>query len=166
MKQYYNHYLQADEKRFIEEVAVAAIKEDYTKKHFLIEERGVIRYKSFVSPDSNPVKDIQYDNGSPVKQICSVDSMMLEYIHKLCGNDELALQRAKAHLGDFLKYAKAWARLAYKEAVSEDYKELQTDLHSIFERAEKNPSYEEHFMDADIRNLSFRLKQQLGIKMP
>jgi hypothetical protein len=96
-----NEFIQKGEQDFIDAVVQAILKNDASKQHYLIEDRGIIHYVAF--PIEERVGDIVRSDGTSVKALCIFGKELIKDFHLKAGNDDLS---------------KPWARKAVKYVIS------------------------------------------------
>ncbi|WP_067730938.1 hypothetical protein [Oceanobacillus damuensis] len=113
-KKDYRDYIQKGERDFINSVVKAIIKKDISKKHYLLDDKGIMRYKSFVIDDKSSNMEFKYEDGTPVKVVCIFGEELIKDFHIKAGNDDLAIPWAKRAVKSVIGHGKKVAKTVYK----------------------------------------------------
>lgn len=108
-------FRQPAEKEFTDVVVKAILKNDTSRKHYLIDDKGRMRYESFLLEAIKGSFDVRYENGDSVKMVCVFGKELISDFHFKAGNDELALPWARKAVGKVIEHGKKVAAIAYNQ---------------------------------------------------
>ena len=103
--------LQKGEHDFIENVVKAIVSNDLSKKHYLLNDRGMMKYESVKIDDQDEDVDVEfrYENGEPVKIVCVFGKELIKDFHYKAGSDDLAAPWARRSVKLVIEHGKTVA---------------------------------------------------------
>jgi len=101
-----NNNAQKGEHEFIENVVKAIIANDSSRKHYLLDDKGIMLYKSVEWSEMDSDIEFRYENGGLVKVFCVFGKELIENFHHKAGKDDLSVPWARRSVKKVIKHGK------------------------------------------------------------